>query len=132
LGIEEKTKIIEEMAGRAQHAAAAFGDVRIPMGRIEFAGHHAIGNRQRAGRSRKQLLDLAADWSETAIEPDLDRSAAFRVNLVDLGEFLATQAEWFLDEDLPFGLERAQHERRVQVMPRADHHRGIAVLLENF
>ena len=127
LGFENEAHVIEEMAGFADDASAAFGDIGIPVGRIEFAGHAAVGHRHGAGCACKNLLQFPAGGRETAVEADLDGGVARFVSAIDFAQFVAVEAERFFDEDLAFRFERGENERRVQMMARADDDGAVCV-----
>ena len=130
-GIENKTHVIEEMAAFAEDASAAFGDVRIPVRGIEFAGHAAIGKRHGAGCAGEELFEFLAGGGETAIESDLDGCVAVFVSAIDFAEFFAREADRFFNEDLTLRFERGEHEWGVEMMAGGNDDCAIVgVLLE--
>src|SRR5205085_1177103 len=70
--IEEKTKVVEEVASFADDPTAAFGKVREPMLWIEFAGVDAIGNGFGTGNVGEMFFDFGAGGGEAAVEADLN------------------------------------------------------------
>jgi hypothetical protein len=131
-GVEKEAHVVQEVARFAEDAAATLGDVRIPVGRIEFASHDAVGNGERSGRAGEQLLKLAAGRGESPVESHLDGTTALCVSVINLAQLFAVQANRFFDEDLTLRIKRAEDKRGMQVVARADDDRSVTALLEGF
>jgi len=122
--VEDEAEVIEEVAGFAQHASAALGEIGIPMFRVQFPGIDAEAGRLRTRAGGERFLKLQAGRGETAVEPDLEGALTLLIGSVNLTQFIQRKAERLFDEDVPAPSQGGDHERRVQVMASGDQHCG--------
>src|SRR5262245_60787504 len=70
--VKQKTEIVKEVTGLAEHAPTALGVICVPMLRVKLAGRHAKARRFRPRRLLEKLLKFNARTGKSPVESNHD------------------------------------------------------------
>ena len=114
-GVGEKGQGVDEVAHLADDPPAALLAVD-PALRRDCAGVHPVEHHERLGAVRKQLLGLADQRREAAVEADHQDPVRALGRGDDRVQLLAGGGQRLFDEDVLAGFQRLDGQRRVGVM----------------